>query len=121
MVTARDLAEAHAHGRRRLGAALVSGAPGPHPVEPDRPTRAMVGGLVLALVLLGAGAATRLLDAEDRPQEGRSSGRSSGWSPSERPSARSNDIRSIRVSSASSNSWAERSSDSERRNEWTSG
>ncbi len=117
MATERDLAEAHAHARRRLGAALVSGEPGPHPVEPDRPGRATAAGLVLAVVLLGAGAATRLLE-EDAPAQ---PGGSSGWSPAERSSARSSAIRSIRVSSASSNSWAERSWDSEPRSECTRG
>ena len=56
MASKRDLVEAHAFNRRRLVTAFVSGAPGGREVEPARPARAVVGGLVLA-VLVVAGAA----------------------------------------------------------------
>ena len=48
MVTARDLAEAHSFGRRRLVSAFVAGAP----VEPPPSSRAVLGGLALAGVLV---------------------------------------------------------------------
>jgi type VII secretion protein EccB len=54
--TKRDLVEAHAFSRRRLVTAFVSGAPGGREVEPNRPGRAIIGGIALA-VLLVAGAA----------------------------------------------------------------
>jgi len=56
VVTHRDLVEAHAFHRRRLSAALVAGAPGGSELEPPRRGRAVVGGVVVA-VLLTAGAA----------------------------------------------------------------
>lgn len=56
MSTKRDLVEAHGFNRRRLVTAFVSGAPGGREVEPVRHTRTVVGGVVLA-VLLVAGAA----------------------------------------------------------------
>jgi hypothetical protein len=56
VATARDLVEAHTFSRRRLVTAFVSGAPGGREVEPVRPGRTIVGGVVLALLLI-AGAA----------------------------------------------------------------
>lgn len=56
MASKRDLVEAHAFNRRRLVTAFVSGAPGGREIEPARPLRAVVGGLVLALLVV-AGAA----------------------------------------------------------------
>lgn len=56
MSSKRDLVEAHAFNRRRLVTAFVSGAPGGREVEPVRYGRTLVGGLVLALMVL-AGAA----------------------------------------------------------------
>jgi hypothetical protein len=54
-MTRRDLVEAYSFNRRRLVTAFISGTPGRHEVEPGRPGRTMVGGLVLAgLVLVGA-------------------------------------------------------------------
>ena len=56
MATKKDLVEAHAFSRRRLITAFVSGAPGGREVEPVRPGRVLIGGVVLS-VLLMAGAA----------------------------------------------------------------
>ena len=56
MSTKRDLVEAHAFSRRRLVTAFVSGAPGGREVEPNRPGRAIIGGVALAILLV-AGAA----------------------------------------------------------------
>ena len=56
MVTHRDLVEAHGFHRRRLSTALVAGAPGGREVEPPRRGRAVVGGVVLAVLLTAAAA-----------------------------------------------------------------
>ena len=56
MASKRDLVEAHDYNRRRLITAFVSGAPGGREVEPVRYARTLVGGLVLALLVV-AGAA----------------------------------------------------------------
>lgn len=56
MSAKQDLVEAHAFNRRRLVTAFLSGAPGGREVEPIRYGRAIVGGVVLA-VLVVAGAA----------------------------------------------------------------
>jgi type VII secretion protein EccB len=56
MSSKRDLVEAHSFNRRRLVTAFVSGAPGGREVEPVRYGRTLVGGLVLAALLV-AGAA----------------------------------------------------------------
>lgn len=56
MSSKRDLVEAHSFNRRRLVTAFISGAPGGREVEPVRPGRTLVGGLVLAVLLVaGAG------------------------------------------------------------------
>ncbi|HMM93847.1 type VII secretion protein EccB [Phycicoccus sp.] len=52
MATKKDLVEAQSFSRRRLTTAFVSGAPGGREVEPDRPLRAVVGGLALTVVLV---------------------------------------------------------------------
>lgn len=52
MATTKDLVEAQSFSRRRLVAAFLSGAPGGREVEPVRPGRTIVGGLVLALLLV---------------------------------------------------------------------
>ncbi len=58
MSSKRDLVEAHSFNRRRLVTAFISGAPGGREVEPVRPGRTLVGGLVLAVLLVaGAGVA----------------------------------------------------------------
>ncbi len=55
MSSKRDLVEAHSFNRRRLVTAFVSGAPGGREVEPVRYGRAIIGGAVLAaLVVVGA-------------------------------------------------------------------
>ncbi len=69
MGTPRDLVEAHSFNRRRLVTAFVSGAPGGRDVEPARPGRTLVGGLVLA-VLLTAGAAVSGVLARQPPADG---------------------------------------------------
>ncbi|GAA5142510.1 hypothetical protein GCM10023340_06120 [Nocardioides marinquilinus] len=56
MATKKDLVEAYSFSRRRLVTAFLSGAPGGREVEPNRPGRAIIGGVALA-VLLVAGAA----------------------------------------------------------------
>jgi type VII secretion protein EccB len=56
MSSKRDLVEAHAFNRRRLVTAFLSGAPGGREVEPVRYGRTLVGGTVLALLIV-AGAA----------------------------------------------------------------
>ena len=56
MTTRRDLVEANAFSRRRLVTAFTSGASCGREIEPVRAGRTIVGGLVLA-VLLVAGAA----------------------------------------------------------------
>lgn len=52
MATKKDLVEAQSFSRRRLTTAFVSGAPGGREVEPDRPLRAVVGGMALSVVLV---------------------------------------------------------------------
>ncbi|QIM21280.1 hypothetical protein G7075_09275 [Phycicoccus sp. HDW14] len=52
MATKKDLVEAQSFSKRRLTTAFVSGAPGGREVEPDRPLRAVVGGLALTVVLV---------------------------------------------------------------------
>ena len=61
MVTRNDLLEANAFNRRRLLAAFVSGAPGGSEAEPSRPGRAMVAGLVLAILVLAAAVVASVL------------------------------------------------------------
>ncbi len=52
MSSKKDLVEAHSFNRRRLITAFVSGAPGGREVEPVRYGRTLVGGLVLALLIV---------------------------------------------------------------------
>lgn len=66
MATKRDLVEAHAFSRRRLVTAFVSGAPGGREVEPARPTRAIVAGIALGVLIL-AGAALASIFAGRSP------------------------------------------------------
>lgn len=56
MATKRDLVEAHSFNRRRLVTAFLSGAPGGREVEPVRHGRTIIGGAVLATLIV-AGAA----------------------------------------------------------------
>lgn len=55
MASKKDLVEAQAFSRRRLLTAFVSGAPGGRELEPTKPMRAVVTGLILTvLVVLGS-------------------------------------------------------------------
>jgi type VII secretion protein EccB len=54
----KDLVEAYAYNRRRLVTAFVSGAPGGREVEPNRPGGPIIAGVVLAALVVGAGALT---------------------------------------------------------------
>lgn len=54
MATKKDLIDAQSYSRRRLLAAFTSGAPGGKEVEPTSPLKSVIGGVVLAaMVLLG--------------------------------------------------------------------
>lgn len=54
MATKKDLIDAQSYSRRRLLAAFTSGAPGGKEVEPTSPIKALIGGVVLAaMVVLG--------------------------------------------------------------------
>ena len=58
MASKKELVEGQAFSRRRLITAFVSGAPGGREVEPGKPLRAVVGGVVLsAIIVVGALAA----------------------------------------------------------------
>ena len=61
MSSKKDLVEAHSFNRRRLITAFVSGAPGGREVEPVRYGRTLVGGLVLALLIVAGAAVAPLL------------------------------------------------------------
>lgn len=61
MATKKDLVEAYSFSRRRLVTAFVSGAPGGREVEPNRPGRAIIGGLALAVLLVAGGAVLGIL------------------------------------------------------------
>src|SRR4051812_11877519 len=61
MSSKRDLVEAHGFNRRRLITAFVSGAPGGREVEPVRYGRTLVGGLVLALLIVAGAAVSGFL------------------------------------------------------------
>jgi hypothetical protein len=57
----RDLAEADAYHRRRLVNAFVSGTSAPPGGDPPRSGRCVIGGLVLAAVLVAVTAASEAL------------------------------------------------------------
>lgn len=61
MATKKDLVEAQAFSRRRLTTAFVSGSPGGREVEPQRPMRAVVGSIALAVLLAVGGLAAGYL------------------------------------------------------------
>lgn len=61
MASKRDLVEAHDFNRRRLVTAFLSGAPGGREVEPVRYGRTIIGGLVLAVILVAGAAVTGVL------------------------------------------------------------
>ena len=68
MASKKDLVEAHSFNRRRLVTAFVSGAPGGREVEPVRYGRTLVGGLVLAALVV-VGAAVSPLLVQDVPED----------------------------------------------------
>ena len=61
MATKKDLVEAQAFSRRRLTTAFVAGAPGGREVEPQRPLRAIVGGIAVTVLVAVAGLVTGAL------------------------------------------------------------
>ena len=61
MATKKDLVEAYSFSRRRLVTAFLSGAPGGREVEPSRPGRTVVGGVLTNVA--------RDLGARDRPYD----------------------------------------------------
>ena len=61
MASKKDLVEGQAFSRRRLITAFVSGAPGGREVEPGKPLRAVVGGVVLSAILVVGALAAGLL------------------------------------------------------------
>ena len=65
--TERDLAEAHSFVRRRLVTALVSGAPGGRELDRAGSGRAVVGGVVLALLLMAVAAVSGMLARHSEP------------------------------------------------------
>jgi type VII secretion protein EccB len=69
MSSKKDLVEAHSFNRRRLITAFVSGAPGGREVEPVRYGRTLVGGLVLAVLVVVGAAVTPLLTQKDLPDD----------------------------------------------------
>ncbi len=56
----RDLVEAHSFLRRRLIRALVSGQTGGHAADQPGVARAIMGGVVVAALLVAGAAVTRL-------------------------------------------------------------
>jgi hypothetical protein len=67
VATQRELAEAHSFVRRRLVTALVSGSPGGREVERPGCGRAVVGGVVLALLLMAVAAVSGVLARHPEP------------------------------------------------------
>lgn len=61
MASKKDLVEGQSFSRRRLITAFVSGAPGGREVEPGKPLRAVVGGVVLSAILVVGALAAGLL------------------------------------------------------------
>jgi hypothetical protein len=61
MASARQLAEAQAHTRRRLERAFVTGAPPGRTTEPPSTGRALLAGLALAVLLLAGAAVLSVL------------------------------------------------------------
>ena len=81
MSSKKDLVEAHAFNRRRLATAFVSGAPGGREVEPVRLGRAVVGGVVLAAMVVAGAAVAGFLKPtlpEDWKDQGLVIGKESG-------------------------------------------
>jgi len=61
MASYRDLADSDAYQRRRVAASLISGSPEGHPGEPPRGGRCVLGGLVLAALLVAGGTASHVM------------------------------------------------------------
>ena len=61
MTSRQDLLEAQAFRRRRLHAALVAGSAGAAGAEAPRPLRLLVGGLLVALLVVAGVAGRELL------------------------------------------------------------
>ncbi|MGH9089713.1 MAG: type VII secretion protein EccB [Acidimicrobiales bacterium] len=81
MSSKKDLVEAHSFNRRRLVTAFLSGAPGGREVEPVRYGRTLIGGLVLAGMLVAGAAVSGFLKPSvpsDWLQGGLVIGKSSG-------------------------------------------
>ncbi len=81
MSSKRDLVEAHGYNRRRLVTAFVSGAPGGREVEPVRYGRTIIGGIVLAVMVVAGAAVSGFLQKpppEDWDQAGLVIGKESG-------------------------------------------
>jgi Type VII secretion system ESX-1, transport TM domain B len=55
VATKKELVEAYQFSRRRLVTAFLSGAPGGREVEPTKPTKSLVGGVALAVLLCAGG------------------------------------------------------------------
>lgn len=62
MASKKDLVEAQSFARRRLLTAFVSGAPGGRELEPTKPMRAVVTGVLLSVLVVLAGVVTRMLN-----------------------------------------------------------
>lgn len=62
MATKKDLVEAQAFSRRRLTTAFVAGAPGGREVEPQRPWRAIIGGVAVTALVVVGGLVTGLIN-----------------------------------------------------------
>ncbi|WP_445259111.1 type VII secretion protein EccB [Nocardioides aurantiacus] len=81
MSSKRDLVEAHGYNRRRLVTAFVSGAPGGREVEPVRYGRTIIGGIVLAVMVVAGAAVSGFLQKpppKDWDQAGLVIGKDSG-------------------------------------------
>ncbi|NRQ48616.1 type VII secretion protein EccB [Aeromicrobium stalagmiti] len=81
MASKRDLVEAHDFNRRRLVTAFLSGAPGGREVEPVRYGRTIIGGLVLAAILVAGAAVAGVLKptvSDDWRENGLVIGKESG-------------------------------------------
>lgn len=63
MTSNRDLMEAHAYERHRLLTAFVRGGSGDREAEPLRPGRPVVGGFVLAMLVLAGSVVAAAFDA----------------------------------------------------------